>query len=185
MNPTFTLRPSFALDEGEGIMFDARGSYSTNGQITQYEWDTNNDGIYEQTTTTGTLTRVFNSPLDTTARVRVTDETGHTSIATAPVLVTIEPDPQPEPDTTTLQDKPGVSEVLDEQATALFPELTPIAKDASLPETTRTEPNNSTPTHTHTPTTTHLSQHRNTRRRSCWSWHSADCYRVCCGCGSA
>lgn len=136
---------------GEDIIFDARGSYSINGKIVKYEWDGDGDGIYEETTTNGMLTKAFDSPLDTTARVRVTDEKGRAAIATAPVYVTVEPAPVPETDPSTLQDKPGVYEVLDEEAVALFPELAPIAKDASLPET-------GTNTGKNAPATIHLPQ---------------------------
>jgi PKD repeat protein len=47
----FTFSPA-APNAGEPVTFDASASQSGNGAITQYEWDWNGDGTFDETVTT-------------------------------------------------------------------------------------------------------------------------------------
>jgi len=73
---------------GSPITFDASGSYDPDGEIVSYEWDWDNDGIYDESTISPTITHTWDAEFSGTVRLRVTDNDGLTSIDTAPVEVT-------------------------------------------------------------------------------------------------
>jgi hypothetical protein len=58
---------------GDAVLFNASGSYDYDGHITLYEWDWNNDGVFEESHTTPTATHSWDDPGDYTVVVRVTD----------------------------------------------------------------------------------------------------------------
>jgi hypothetical protein len=65
----------------EDVLFDAHNSQKPEGNITQYEWDFDNDGTYEEVG--GPLTHMFRNRTyytigDYLVRLRVTDEEGNT-----------------------------------------------------------------------------------------------------------
>lgn len=72
---------------GESITLDASASYDPDGTIVSYEWDWNNDGIYDETVTTPTITHGWSEEYSGTVRLRVTDNDGLTSVGTATVNI--------------------------------------------------------------------------------------------------
>ena len=64
---------------GSAITFDASDSYDPDGDITLYEWDWNNDGIYDQTTGSATINHAFNALYSGNVGLRVVDNEGATS----------------------------------------------------------------------------------------------------------
>ncbi|MBU0497099.1 MAG: PKD domain-containing protein, partial [Candidatus Thermoplasmatota archaeon] len=73
-NPTadFTWSPQNP-NPGQSIFFDASASYDPNGYIISYEWDWNNDGIYDESHTFPTTTRTWSQAGNYPVTLRVTD----------------------------------------------------------------------------------------------------------------
>lgn len=93
------------------VILDARGSYAANGPVQTYEWDFDGDGEYDLTTSDGITEHTYTEPFEGVASVRVTAADGSSSVGSAPVSITVEPEPELEPE---LQlDQEGVYEVLD------------------------------------------------------------------------
>jgi uncharacterized repeat protein (TIGR01451 family) len=67
---------------GTPLTLDASGSFDPDGEIVSYEWDWNNDGIYDETTTSASITHIWNEPYSGTIRLRVTDNDGQTDVDT-------------------------------------------------------------------------------------------------------
>jgi PKD repeat protein len=88
---SFTATPTTALS-GVAIAFDAAASSDPDGTIAKYEWDFDNDGIYETDagTTAGT-SHSFLTPGTLTIGLRVTDDSGQ--VATTTRTVTIQNSP--------------------------------------------------------------------------------------------
>ncbi len=74
-------------DEGSAIIFDASASTEPGDDIVLYEWDWNNDGIYDHTSSTPTSTYTWYKAASQSIRLRVTDEDGSQSIMTATVNI--------------------------------------------------------------------------------------------------
>lgn len=72
------------------INFDASSSSDTDGSITTYEWDWNNDGIYDDTRTTPTATHSWAQAGSYSVKLQVTDNDGATSTKTLSVTVSSE-----------------------------------------------------------------------------------------------
>lgn len=77
----------YQTNEGTSITFDASGSYDPDGSIVQYEWDFQNDGTYDQTTTNPTINYTFNDDFNGQVKLRVTDNEYESSTATQTVVV--------------------------------------------------------------------------------------------------
>jgi len=71
------------------ITFDASTSYDNDGTIALYEWDWNNDGTYDTSTTSPTTTHSWSSKYSGTVKLRVTDNDGLTGIDTATVDIIV------------------------------------------------------------------------------------------------
>lgn len=93
--PFAWLQGPYIVKIGEPITFDARGSYSSNGNIVKYEWDFNGDGIYDKTTTSGETTETFQSEHWGYMGVRVTDSTGLSSIGSTEFIISDDGDSTP------------------------------------------------------------------------------------------
>jgi len=73
---------------GSPITFDASGSYDPDGEIVFYEWDWDNDGVYDDNETLPVIEHTWYKEFSGTIKLRVTDNDGLTSIDTASVEVT-------------------------------------------------------------------------------------------------
>jgi PKD repeat protein len=82
----FTFSPAVP-NAGEPVTFDAAASQSGNGEITQYEWDWNGDGTFDETVTTPTVQHTFSDSGARTVTLRVTNSQGRT--AEFSVVVTV------------------------------------------------------------------------------------------------
>jgi len=72
---------------GSTIVFDASGSYDSDGTIVKYEWDWEGDGVYDETTTMPIASHSWPSEYSGFVRVRATDDAALTGVDTAPVEV--------------------------------------------------------------------------------------------------
>lgn len=73
---------------GDPVTFDASNSTGGTTPIARYEWDFNNDGTYDQTTTLPTVTHKFTAPYTGKIGLRVTTATPEqTATATADVTI--------------------------------------------------------------------------------------------------
>lgn len=75
----FTASPSNP-SVGQNVFFNAAGSFDSDGFITQYRWDFNNDGVTDATGQQ--VNRAFFSPGNVSVRLTVTDNLGLTSTTT-------------------------------------------------------------------------------------------------------
>ena len=86
--------------EGTPVTFDASKSTDDAG-LANFEWDFNNDGTYEESTTSLTLDHTFADEYSGTIKLRVTDESGLKSVAETTVNITnANPVPNPGSDVT-------------------------------------------------------------------------------------
>lgn len=81
--------------EGGTIFFNASASYDPDGYITLYEWDWNNDGVYEESYTTPTATHSWGASGSYVVTLRVTDNASLTGKKSKTVEVEINPPPKP------------------------------------------------------------------------------------------
>jgi subtilisin family serine protease len=90
----FTWMPQNPLTNQQ-ITFDASASYDPNGTITLYEWDWNNDNIYEENDTTQTTVHTWTDSGNYTITLQVTDNYGTTNNITKTVTVKQHPPNDP------------------------------------------------------------------------------------------
>ena len=69
------------------IIFDASDSYDPDGNIASYEWDWNNDGTYDESTISTTISHTWTEPYSGSVALRVRDAEGATHVDTAFVEV--------------------------------------------------------------------------------------------------
>ncbi|RLM49977.1 PKD domain-containing protein [Halorubrum sp. Atlit-28R] len=86
----FSVDPNRQLNPGETAFFDPFDSTAPDGRIVEYNWDWDNDGIYEDTTTGGTG-HAFDTESDQTVRLRVVDDNGLTDTVTKTVEMNQQP----------------------------------------------------------------------------------------------
>lgn len=94
--PTAWLAGPYVQKAGTSIELDARGSSAGGGRITQYEWDLNGDGVFDETTTTPRITSHYADLNDIDVAVRVTQTDGQTTTATTSVRITSDGDSTPD-----------------------------------------------------------------------------------------
>jgi hypothetical protein len=71
------------------VIFSATGSYDPDGSIVLFEWDFDNDGLYDWSSpVTGSTSHGFTQPGNYYPTLRVTDNDGLTGLATTQVIVT-------------------------------------------------------------------------------------------------
>jgi PKD repeat protein len=89
-NPTGT---SVTVTEGATVYFDGSNSSDPDGTIKKYEWDFEDNGTYDwSSTTTGATIHIYSAG-SYTARLRITDDDGATTTDT--VSITVNPAPPP------------------------------------------------------------------------------------------
>ena len=86
--PAADANGPYAGSVGEALTFDARGSDDTNGQIVLYEWDWNNDGTYDLSSTLELVAHTWTAPYDGWVSLRVTDNEGAQAYDSASVKIT-------------------------------------------------------------------------------------------------
>jgi len=74
-------------DEGSPITFNASDSSDPDGTIDSYEWDWDNDGSYDESTTSPTITHTWSDDHSGTIGLKVTDNQDLSDIDTAKVTV--------------------------------------------------------------------------------------------------
>ena len=74
-------------NEGSPITFDASQSYDPDGTIVKYEWDFQNDGNYDQTTTNPVTTFTYRDDFNGQVKLRVTDNENATATDVKSVTV--------------------------------------------------------------------------------------------------
>lgn len=85
--------PSLAVVD-QPVTLDASGSSDPDGTVTQYEWDFNGDGVYDQTTSQPTVNHTFSGAAgERTVGLRVTDNGASTGTTTAKVNLVLAPVP--------------------------------------------------------------------------------------------
>jgi lysophospholipase L1-like esterase len=87
-NPLALIDQPAVIQLGQEVTLDAGGSYSPHGQLLSFEWDFQGDGVWDETTTTPSVTHLFTDEFDGVVGVRVTDETGRRGIGSVVVQVT-------------------------------------------------------------------------------------------------
>ena len=90
-NPVAEAGGPYPGNVGSAITFDASGSSDPDGNIVFYEWDWNDDGIYEDNTVSATMSHTWSVPYTGNIRLRVTDNDGLTGMDTASVVVAAQP----------------------------------------------------------------------------------------------
>jgi hypothetical protein len=85
--PVANLGGAYQADEGSIVPFNASASYDPDGAIAKYEWDFQNDGIYDQTTITATTTYKYTDNFNGQVKLRVTDNEQATSTDTKSVSI--------------------------------------------------------------------------------------------------
>jgi hypothetical protein len=78
---------------GETIFFDASASYDPDGHIVSYEWDWDNDGIFDENKTNPTATHSWYSTGNYPINLKVTDNASLNMTKTRKVLVDQSPNP--------------------------------------------------------------------------------------------
>ncbi len=82
----------YAADPGQEITFDASDSYAKDGEITEYKWDFDGDGTFEETTYTAIARHTYVVPFDGNMQVQVVGSNGTIANTSAVVSVGYAPD---------------------------------------------------------------------------------------------
>ena len=69
------------------VRFDASASFDPDGEIVLYEWDWNNDGVFDEASTSPTIDHAFDTVFSGMVRLRVADNDGLAAIDTADVVI--------------------------------------------------------------------------------------------------
>lgn len=85
--PTFEPERD-SVTVGETVELDASDTTDPVGRVTEYAWDFDDDGAFEETTASPTVTHEFTDAGRQTVRLRVTDSDGATAETTRTVTVT-------------------------------------------------------------------------------------------------
>ncbi len=91
--PVAEANGPYSGNDSSPITFDANGSHDTNGNIFLYEWDFDNDGTYDVSTTSVTTDHTYSSGYYGSVKLRVTDNDGLIDIDTAPAEIENGPEP--------------------------------------------------------------------------------------------
>jgi len=76
---------------GKPVRFDASASSDPDGEIVEYAWDWDTDGVYDETTTAPTIDHWFEEPGERPVTLQVTDDGGATGTYAEPVSIAAEP----------------------------------------------------------------------------------------------
>jgi PKD repeat protein len=101
---------------GQTITFDASASHDPDGTIVLYEWDWNNDGVYEESHTTPTATHSWSNAGNYPVTLRVTDDDSATDTETKTVNVIVNQPPVADFSWTPQNPNPGQTITFDASA---------------------------------------------------------------------
>ncbi len=93
--PNAWINGPYVVKVSGTIRIDGSGSYAANGAIVSYEWDFNQDGVYDLKTTQPTFNHTFTTEFDGVLTLRVTDSNGKTNTATTLLTVSDDGDSTP------------------------------------------------------------------------------------------
>jgi hypothetical protein len=82
----FTWTPQYPYVD-QSVLFNASASYDPDGVIVLYEWDWNNDGVYEESSAVATATHSWGSSGEYQVTLRVTDDGDTSMIQTRTITV--------------------------------------------------------------------------------------------------
>ena len=85
--PNAWINRQYVAKVGETLELDGAGSYSTSGKIVKYEWDVDQDGVYDMETDQPFANYAFTKEFSGLLTLRVTDSNGLTNIATTTLTV--------------------------------------------------------------------------------------------------
>ncbi len=91
--PTAEANGPYEGQVGTSLTLNAGGSYDTDGTIVLYEWDINDDGIWDISTDKAIIAHTWSVLYGGNIRLRVTDNEGLTATDTASVAVMAPPPP--------------------------------------------------------------------------------------------
>jgi YD repeat-containing protein len=92
---SFSITPDPAVT-GQAVTFNASGSNDIDGSIANYKWDLDGNGSFETDTgTVASVTSSYPAVVTLTIRLRVTDDRGATSDASATLAVNVPAAPPP------------------------------------------------------------------------------------------
>jgi len=86
-DPVADIGGPYSGDEGDSIPFDASASYDTDGSIVLYEWDWDNDAVYDESSASATTSHSWANDGSYPIVLRVTDDGGATDTDTTTVTV--------------------------------------------------------------------------------------------------
>ncbi|WP_250309772.1 SGNH/GDSL hydrolase family protein [Gardnerella sp. Marseille-Q2328] len=86
--PFAWLYGPYVAKTGTTLKLNAAGSYAMQGKLAKYEWDFNDDGKYDATTTVPTIEHLFNDVYSGNVVVRVTDSKGVSALGSTHVDIT-------------------------------------------------------------------------------------------------
>ena len=93
--PFAWIQGPYVARAGATLAIDARASHASSGEITQYEWDFDGDGIYEETSSGPLTEHTFNDLYGGAIGVRVTQADGRSAVGTTRVDITDDGDITP------------------------------------------------------------------------------------------
>ena len=85
--PNAWINHQYVAKIGDTLELDGAGSYSANGKIVKYEWDIDQDGVYDVTTDKPFVNYTFAKEFSGLLTLRVTDNSGLTNVATTTLTV--------------------------------------------------------------------------------------------------
>lgn len=90
----FTWLPA-SPSHGQTVTFNASASYDTGGFISLYEWDWDDNGVYEETTTSPITTHLWSDPGSYPVKLRVTDNMNQVATVIKTVIIGNQPPDAP------------------------------------------------------------------------------------------
>lgn len=93
--PYAWINGPYVAKVGRTLSLDGSGSYSPTGSLVRYQWDLNGDGTYDETTTSAQLTHRFTAEYSGSIALRVSDDAGHSAVATTHLGITDDGDETP------------------------------------------------------------------------------------------
>lgn len=94
-NPYVWIQGPYVVKVGDSATIDARGSYAVSNEIIKYEWDFNNDGIYDRESTDPMITQAFGEEYSGLLVLKVTDSSGNWALGSTQLDVTNDGDITP------------------------------------------------------------------------------------------